>query len=159
MERELDRYLAGDPEVAGWPYPMYHRWRSEHPVFRYESGPAVVLTRYEDVRAVMADSVRISNDGYRHGPMAQGILTRLPEADRAVFYEVMDFESGYISRTDGDQHARLRRIASRAFTPPDPGAARVDPSPRRRTHRSHACAGRSGRQGGVGQPVADPHRH
>ena len=118
MERELDRYLAGDPEVAGWPYPMYHRWRSEHPVFRYESGPAVVLTRYEDVRAVMADSVRISNDGYRHGPMAQGILTRLPEADRAVFYEVMDFESGYISRTDGDQHARLRRIASRAFTPP-----------------------------------------
>jgi cytochrome P450 len=117
MERELDRYLGGDPQIAGWPYPMYHRWRSEHPAYRYEHGPAVVLTGYDDVHAVMADGVRISNNGYRHGALAAGVLARLPEADRALFYDVMDFDSGYLSRTDGDTHNRLRRVASRAFTP------------------------------------------
>jgi cytochrome P450 len=117
MERELDRYLGGDPEVAGWPYPMYHRWRSAHPVYRYEHGPATVLTRYADVQAVMSDGARISNNGYRHGALAAGVLARLPAADHALFYDVMDFESGYLSRTDGDYHNRLRRIASRAFTP------------------------------------------
>lgn len=117
MEQELSRYLEGDPDLAGWPYPMYERWRTEHPVYRYAGGPAVVLTRYQDVRRVMGDGNRISNDGYRHGALADGVLARLPASDRVAFYDVMDFSSKYISRTDGAYHARLRRVASRGFTP------------------------------------------
>lgn len=117
MEEELDSYLRGVPEIAGWPYPMYDRWRSSHPVYHYERGPALVLTRYADVKSIMSDGRRISNNGYRFGNLAKGVLARLPVAEHPLFYEVMDFSSLYVSRTDGDQHARLRRIAGRAFTP------------------------------------------
>jgi cytochrome P450 len=33
-----------------------------------------------------------------------------------VFFKVLDFESLFLSRHDGEEHLRLRRIASRAFT-------------------------------------------
>ncbi len=117
MEDELDRYLRGDPETTGWPYPMYDRWRSEQPIYVYRNGPAIVLTRYHDVKAIMGDARRISNNGYRYGKLADGVLARLPAGDHPLFYDVMDFSSLYVSRSDGEQHARLRRIAHRAFTP------------------------------------------
>jgi len=117
IEAELESYLRGDPETTGWPYPMYERWRSSAPVFAYQGGPAYVLTRYRDVKAIMSDGARISNNGYRHGKLAAGVLASLPAPDHRLFYEVMDFESGYISRTDGAAHQRLRVIARRAFTP------------------------------------------
>jgi len=117
IEAELASYLRGDPEVTGWPYPMYARWRASAPVYPYQGGPAYVLTRYRDVKAIMNDGVRISNNGYRHGKLAAGVLASLPPADHQLFYDVLDFESSYISRTDGAEHDRLRRIARRAFTP------------------------------------------
>jgi cytochrome P450 len=117
IETELTSFLRGDPDAIQWPYPMFDRWREAKPVFAYQAGPATVLTRYRDVKAIVSDGERISNDGYRHGKLAQTVLAQLPEADHTMFHEVMDFESSYISRTDGEQHARLRRVAGRLFTP------------------------------------------
>ena len=117
IEAELASYLGGDPRLTGWPYPMYERWRTSAPVYAYEGGPAYVLTRHRDVKAIMNDGERISNNGYRHGKLADGVLAGLPAADHQLFYDVMNFASGYISRTDGAEHERLRRIARRAFTP------------------------------------------
>lgn len=116
MEDEIGSFLRADPGVIAWPYPMYDRWRANHPIYRYQGGPGIVLTRHWDVKRVMSDGVHISNNGYRHGTLAEGVLSVLPEADHDLFYEVMDFESSYVSRTDGEQHDRLRRIAGRAFT-------------------------------------------
>ena len=58
----------------------------------------------------------ISNNAYRYGALAEGIICRLPLANHAVFFKILDFESLFMSRKDGEEHARLRRIASRAFT-------------------------------------------
>jgi cytochrome P450 len=117
LDEELDSFLRGDAATISWPYSMFQRLRENHPIYYYDAGPATVLTRYRDVKAIISDAERISNDGYRHGPLAQRTLEKLPVEDHPLFHQVMDFEGTYISRTDGDQHARLRRIAGRLFTP------------------------------------------
>ena len=64
----------------------------------------------------MAGQYPIRNNAYRYGRMAEAVVDRLPEEGRVPFFRVLDFESHFMSRHDGESHARLRRIASRAFT-------------------------------------------
>jgi cytochrome P450 len=116
LEREISAFFAADPEAIAWPYPLYERWRAGTGVVRWAGGPATLLTRHRDVKAVMAGAYPISNNGYRHGRLAEGTLARLPAEFHGAFYRIMDFASHWMSRTDGETHARLRRISSRAFT-------------------------------------------
>ena len=95
---------------------MYRRWQEGTGAVRWESGPALVVTRYQDVKAVMAGEHPVGNNAYRFGRQAERTLQALPTNLHDDFFEVLDFESRFISRQDGDQHRRLRRIASRAFT-------------------------------------------
>jgi cytochrome P450 len=115
-EAELNSFFASDPATIAWPYPMYDRWREGNGVVQWESGPATVITRYRDVKAVMSGVYPTGQDAHRHGSLAQGTLSRLPVEMHEIFYDIFDFESLFVSRMDGDAHLRLRRIAARAFT-------------------------------------------
>jgi cytochrome P450 len=53
-ERMAIAFNPMDPEFLADPYPMYHRLRTEHPVHHSPLG-FWVLTRYEDVVAVLRD--------------------------------------------------------------------------------------------------------
>jgi cytochrome P450 len=116
IEQEATAFFAADPELIAWPYPMYERWRSGTGVVRWAGGPATLLTKHRDVKAVMAGTYPISNNGYRFGRLAEGTLARLPAEYHDAFFRIMDFASLWMSRTDGETHTRLRRISSRAFT-------------------------------------------
>jgi len=95
---------------------MYARWQAGTGVVRWAGGPATLLTRHRDVKAVMAGTYPISNNGYRHGRLAEGTLARLPAEYHDAFFRIMNFASLWMSRADGETHTRLRRISSRAFT-------------------------------------------
>lgn len=115
-EEEITSYFAAEPAAITWPYPMYQRWRAGAGVLRWEGGPATIVTRYQDVKDVMSGAYPILQNAYRFGELAEGTISRLPIHQHEVFFRVLDFESLFLSRHDGEEHLRLRRIASRAFT-------------------------------------------
>ena len=73
----LDQLLVS-PEMFGNPYPIYHRLRAEDPVHWSDAWGCWVLTRYEDVTAVLRDYDRFTNVG-----RIAMFLDQLPEGVRA----------------------------------------------------------------------------
>ncbi|NEC63859.1 cytochrome P450 [Streptomyces sp. SID9727] len=97
------------PEARRDPYPLYARMRREDPVHRSPQG-VWYLTRYADVEAALGD-LRLSNDRDR--------MTRAYTAlggDLKEFSRLTDRLGRVMSNTDPPDHARLRKLANRAFT-------------------------------------------
>lgn len=118
-EAAITSFFAAEPEAIRWPYPLYETWRESGDgsgVVRWESGPATLVTRYDDVKSIMGGAYPILQNAYRFGELAEGTIARLPIEQHETFFKVLDFESLFLSRHEGEEHARLRRIASRAFT-------------------------------------------
>lgn len=115
-DQEIGSFFAADPGTIAWPYPMYERWRRGTGVVRWQGGPATVVTHYRDVKDVMSGRYPIIQNAYRFGELAVATIDRLPLAQHEIFFKVLDFESLFMSRQEGEDHARLRRIAARAFT-------------------------------------------
>ncbi|MFI9805328.1 cytochrome P450 [Streptomyces sp. NPDC052301] len=89
------------------PYDVYRRLRDTAPVHRItgpDGTPAWLVTRYEDVRAALADP-RLSLDK-RHGTPGTYKGLSLPPALDANLLNM-----------DPPDHARIRRLVGRAFTP------------------------------------------
>jgi cytochrome P450 len=92
-----------DPEFLADPYPTYHRLRMEDPVHHSPLG-FWVLTRYEDVAAVLRDARFIKE------PLAALVAARFgSEVPRGVGLSMLD--------RDPPDHTRLRSLVSKAFTP------------------------------------------
>jgi cytochrome P450 len=92
-----------DPEFLADPYPTYHRLRAEAPV-HYSPLGFWVLTRYEDVAAVLRDARFIKE------PLAALVAARFgSEVPRGVGLSMLD--------RDPPDHTRLRGLVSKAFTP------------------------------------------
>jgi cytochrome P450 len=92
-----------DPEFLADPYPTYRRLRTEDPVHQSPLG-FWVLTRYEDVAAVLRDARFIKE------PLAALVAARFGNAvPRGVGLSMLD--------RDPPDHTRLRSLVSKAFTP------------------------------------------
>ena len=116
QDEQISAFFAADPGTIAWPYPMYARWREGSGVVRWQGGPATLITRHQDVKDVMSGGYPVLQNAYRFGELADATISRLPLAQHDTFFKVLDFESLFMSRHEGDEHARLRRIAARAFT-------------------------------------------
>jgi pimeloyl-[acyl-carrier protein] synthase len=90
-----------DPAFVADPYPTYHRLRAEDPVHHSPLG-FWVLTRYEDVVAVLRDP-RFAKEA-----IAAVVAARLGRAPAAPL-SMLD--------RDPPDHTRLRSLVSKAFTP------------------------------------------
>ncbi|MFE6504905.1 cytochrome P450 [Kitasatospora sp. NPDC057738] len=97
------------PEARRDPYPFYARMRRESPVHRSAQG-IWYLTRYADVEAALSD-LRLSNDRDRM-TRAYGALG----GDMKAFSRLTDRLGRVMTNTDPPDHARLRKLANRAFT-------------------------------------------
>ncbi|MET8625838.1 cytochrome P450 [Kitasatospora sp. NPDC004669] len=97
------------PESGRDPYPFYARMRRESPVHRNAQG-IWHLTRYADVEAALSD-LRLSNDRDRM-TRAYGALG----GDLKAFSRLTDRLGRVMTNTDPPDHARLRKLANRAFT-------------------------------------------
>jgi cytochrome P450 len=98
------------PEMLADPYPAYHRLRAVAPVVWAEAFQGWILTRYEDVAAVLRDA-RFS--AKRYGNLAEQADAR-GQTDVAEMYRM---RAGAMLGCDGPRHTRLRSLVSKAFTP------------------------------------------
>jgi cytochrome P450 len=115
LDDELALVFASDPAAMADPHPLWRRLREQHRVYRHEH--TVLLTRYADIRELHRDSVHGSRRGFFEGTRAEAIRSSLPPDAQDAFDRVAAFQGLQVSRTEGDDHERLRRIAHRAFTP------------------------------------------
>ncbi|MCH8901571.1 MAG: cytochrome P450 [Chloroflexi bacterium] len=97
------------PEVRANPYPLYHQLREEEPVHWSELMEAWVLTRYDDVSALLKDS-RFSADRRKaNNRFAREAAARIEEGPLANATTMLG--------ADPPEHTRLRGLVSKAFTP------------------------------------------
>ena len=115
LDRELARIFASDPEAMADPFPLWGRLREGHSVYRHEH--TVLITRYDDIKELHRDSDHGSRRGFFEGTRAEAIRSALTPEAQASFDELAAFQGLQVSRTEGEAHERLRRIAHRAFTP------------------------------------------
>ena len=96
-----------DPSFVRDPYPRYAELR-EAPVLHPSDEGLWVLTRYDDVSAVLRDARLSSDPRHAEGPRRERRAQRMPLGDTPP--PVMLF-------LDPPDHTRLRRLANKAFTP------------------------------------------
>ena len=100
------------PQFKANPYPFYARLRAEAPILRVvlpSRRPAWLLSRYDDVVALLKDDRFVKNplnalpqDGKAKAPWVPGVFKPLAR-------NMLDL--------DGADHARLRKLVHKAFTP------------------------------------------
>jgi cytochrome P450 len=99
---------------AGELHRVLARARAEEPVFFWEPMGAWVVTRYEDVKAILEDTVRFTQ---------KGILAPTPAGFAPEVTEVLHGGRAKLNVTamlgnfDGPDHRRLRQAIHRSFTP------------------------------------------
>jgi hypothetical protein len=106
-DSSLSLYHLLDPEVLANPYPLYHRLRNEDPVHWDPFLHAWVVTRYADVVTVFQ---QFSAD---RTPTPEQ-LTALGLSSLTPLAQVMVRQMLFL---DPPAHARVRGLASKAFTP------------------------------------------
>ncbi|PZS15294.1 MAG: cytochrome P450 [Pseudonocardiales bacterium] len=106
---EIIRALS-TPEYRQDPYPLYARMRREHPVYRSSQG-TWYLTRHADVDAALHD-LRLSNDRER---MTRALAAR--QGDQQRLSRLTQRLGRVMTNTDPPDHARLRKLVNKAFTP------------------------------------------
>ena len=94
------------------PYPLYDELRENHPVHFSEAWNAWLVTRYDDVVAVLRDQRRFVNAGRYTLFMEQ-----LPDDQRAEFSAFYDYwtKPGF-NLSDPPDHALVRMLTKRFFT-------------------------------------------
>lgn len=97
------------------PFPIWNRLREEAPV--YEGGDVVVLTRYADIKAMLPDRKRYSARFHVAGSQPLAIVATFSPETQRMWHEIAAYKSLTLSRQAPKDHARLRGIAHRFFTP------------------------------------------
>lgn len=103
-----------DPAVQRCPWPFYEQLHAHCPVYRMPETGFVLVTRYEDVKAVLADTETFSNRAHT----VKGVQTD----ERARLRHTMLAERGWVRAdtlhsTDPPVHTRYRRLLNRVFSP------------------------------------------
>ncbi len=96
------------PEFLANPYPFYRRLREEDPVHWSPRLKAWVLTRYDDVKAVLLDR-EISSDRMRP------FFATLPGPEAARIGDIIRYLSTWMVFRDPPEHSRLRRLTGKVF--------------------------------------------
>jgi cytochrome P450 len=97
-------YNPLSPPMYVDPYPTYAALRARDPVHWSPVAQAWVVSRYEDVAAVLRDHRRFSNDA-RHRRLPKGLRSATAFPRQSMFF------------LDPPAHTRLRALVSKAFTP------------------------------------------
>jgi cytochrome P450 len=92
------------------PYPLYREAREQAGVFYADAFDLWMVTRYDDVRAVLTDPTRFSSAYLIHAP-------HTPAAGVAEILEQGHPEVRILLNQDPPEHARARSLVAKAFGP------------------------------------------
>jgi cytochrome P450 PksS len=107
-----DLVNIASPEFKANPYPFYARLRAEAPVYRITlptREPAWLITRYDDVVAVLKDERFVKDTA--------NALTPEQAARQPWFRKIFKSLKRNMLNQDSPDHTRLRALVSKAFTP------------------------------------------
>jgi cytochrome P450 len=107
----LDERL-GDKQYIADPYPIYRELRDDHPIYRSDKWGVWIVTRYEDVQALLRDHASFSNAG-----RFSAIAELLVPADREKLQPFLLHNSAGMLQSDPPDHSRLRALVRRVFAP------------------------------------------
>jgi cytochrome P450 len=101
-----------DPAVQSCPFEFYRQLHEHCPVYQLPENGMWVISRYDDLRAVLGDPTSFSSVP-RLGKALQG--------ERAFAYQEMLRDKGWehvptLQRTDPPEHSRYRKLVNRVFT-------------------------------------------
>ncbi len=96
------------PEFLRDPFPVFRRLREEEPVHWSPRLKSWVLTRYDDVKAVLLDR-EISSDRLRP------FFATLPGAPAERIGQIIRYLTHWMVFRDPPEHTRLRRLTSKVF--------------------------------------------
>ena len=114
-DKTVADYSFFDQAVQSDPYEFYEKMHRECPVYEIPGMGAYMVTKYDDLRHVLKDTVAFSSDSRRatQGSMqAAGIMEQ---------YHAGLAERGWshvqtLQRTDPPEHSRYRKLLDRVFT-------------------------------------------
>ncbi|QVQ54407.1 cytochrome P450 [Spiractinospora alimapuensis] len=107
-----------DPELARSPARSHATIRESAPIARAEIpgvGQVWLVSRYEDVKAVLSDSRFVRNPDNVPGMKANN-LTQAFRQHSGINEEFAVYTSSSLTQLDAPEHSRLRKLVSRAFT-------------------------------------------
>lgn len=108
-----------DPETAACPFAHYDELREKAPVYRMPETGFYMITRYEDLRAIVADPETYSNAIEMEAQAGEKDDTgrNLGEVYAEHLAELGWGRVRTLHRTDAPEHGRYRRLMNRALTP------------------------------------------
>jgi cytochrome P450 len=113
MASTVRKYDLYGTEFRADPYSVFTQMRELDPVLRQPGfdgeTPIWFVTRYEDVAAVLLDDERFVRDPRLALPEEELAAQQLPPPLQAI--------DNHMLNRDGDDHRRLRRLVTKAFTP------------------------------------------
>ena len=115
MQGADPRALGFDPDDIGFvadPYPAYERLRAAAPILYDEATDHWLVTRYDDVNALLRD--RRLGRTYLHVATHEEMGQEPPSPSLEPFWRVI--RDGMLD-VEPPEHTRLRRLVSKAFTP------------------------------------------
>lgn len=105
-----------DSEVVSDPYPYYRALRADDPVHHDEIDDLYLVTRYDDVHAVLRDPATYSS-ALGMGELTRGGLAASTSGGRPPSFQLDLAGMRVLIATDPPDHTKLRAMVSRAFTP------------------------------------------
>jgi cytochrome P450 len=105
-------FAPEDPAFIADPYPVYERLRAEAPLAYDDATDHWLVSRYEDVNALLRD--RRLGRTYRHLATDEEMGRPSAPEEHAPFWHLV--EHGILDMEPPD-HTRVRRLVSKAFTP------------------------------------------
>jgi cytochrome P450 len=113
---ESDAELLLDPAVQADPFPYYQQLREQQPVLRMPGTGFYVLTRYEDLRAVLRDPETFSNT------LDLEELSGEKARQLGALFQQRLAEKGWphvptLHQSDPPEHTRYRRLLNKVFSP------------------------------------------
>ena len=112
LESRAVGFDPGDLAFIADPYPVYAELRATDPVMYEEATDHWLVTRHQDVNALLRD--RRFGRTYLHAASHREMGRPAPPAWHAPFWDLIN--AGILDM-EGADHARVRRLVSKAFTP------------------------------------------
>src|SRR4029077_10157775 len=103
-------FAPEDPAFVADPYPVYAALRGDRPVAYDEATDHWLVTRHADVNALLRD--RRCGRTYLHVASHEGMGRTAPPAWQEPFWTLIN--AGILDM-EGPDHARVRRLVSKAF--------------------------------------------
>ena len=104
-----------DPGTNDCPYPAYRQLRDDAPVWRDPRTGMFVITRYDDLRAVLMDTDTFVS-GHRRLPSTPDALARARKI-QALYHERGWVPAPTLAGRDDPEHRQMRALFDHAFRP------------------------------------------